>query len=133
MSAHTTTTKEEMTKHEPLHLPGVWMLQNAKARAKARGLEYALTVGWAEEKLQRGTCDWTGIKFDWSTDREKRSEWARPFAPSIERIDPNIGYTPANCVIVVWILNRAKANFRMEDFDRMCVEYLAHKQRRMQP
>lgn len=102
----------------------MWMLQNAKARAKARGLEYSLTVEWAKERLTAGICEMTGITFDWSTQRANKSEWARPFAPSIERRDPTIGYTSNNCLIVIWILNRAKANFRLEDFDRMCRAYV---------
>lgn len=103
-----------------------WMLQNAQARAKARSIPYTLTLEWAVEKLTAGTCEATGIQFNFSTEEVdlRLGEWAPPLAPSIERKDPHGGYTPANCEIILWVLNRAKANFNRQLFDAVMVEYV---------
>jgi hypothetical protein len=51
----------------------------------------------------------TGIEFKLGPGR--RSPWS----PSIDRINPRLDYTLANCRVVVWMYNAAKSEFRDED------------------
>lgn len=81
-----------------------------------------IDIKWAEERLERGVCEATGLYFDFTADR--KVEIARPLAPSIERKDPNKGYTPENCEMIVWILNRAKGNFDIRVFRQVMKIYL---------
>ena len=39
---------------------------------------------------------------------------------SIERIDSNVGYTPANTILVCQAINRMKSDFAFEDFFDLC-------------
>jgi hypothetical protein len=106
-----------------------WMLQNARNRAHQRGIEFTLTLEWAVERLSLGHCEATGLPFDFGTDLVdvRDGEWAHPLAPSIERKKPRGGYTPDNCEMIVWLLNRAKANFDRDIFDRVMQAYIARR------
>jgi hypothetical protein len=42
-------------------------------------------------------------------------EARNPWSPSLDRIDPKIGYTLENTRVVVWIYNTAKNVFHDED------------------
>lgn len=48
----------------------------------------------------------TGIPFELSTGRGNGG--ADPWAPSLDQMDPSIGYTPENTRVVVWMFNAAK-------------------------
>ena len=106
-----------------------WMLQNAQIRSKDRGLEFTLVLEWAIKRLSAGVCEATGIPFDFSTNGVslEKGEWAHPLAPSIERKNPHLGYTPDNCEIICWLLNRAKANFNRDVFDEVMRAYVEKK------
>lgn len=102
------------------------MMVSARHRAKKKGLPFSLEVCWAEERLQKGVCEATGIPFNFSTDRIKSANWdkANPLAPSIDRIDQTRGYTSENCQMIVWLLNRAKGHFELPVFRQVIMAYL---------
>lgn len=77
----------------------VRMLNSARIRAENSCREFSLDAPWLSERIERGFCEVTGIKF---------SEDSKAFCPSIDRKDNSIGYTKENCQVVVWIYNRAK-------------------------
>jgi hypothetical protein len=77
-----------------------------KTRAKARNLEFTLTRKFVDNAIIQGICPILGVAFNVDPDRKSYSA----FAASIDRIDPNQGYTKRNCQIVCWIYNRAKGN-----------------------
>jgi len=81
------------------------MWNNAKNRAEREGLDFSLTVNWVEERLKEGKCQRTDIPFNLTT-----SAWTNNNAPSIDRADNRLGYTPENCEVVVWQFNRAKGS-----------------------
>lgn len=47
-----------------------------------------------------------------------------PFAPSIDRINNDLGYTKDNCQMVVWIYNCSKNVFTNEDLYKMCKAFI---------
>lgn len=76
------------------------LYNNARQRAKKRGLPFTITRDWIRGALSAGRCAVTGLPFEWSS----RS----PYAPSLDQIDPVGGYTPGNTRITVAIFNYAK-------------------------
>lgn len=83
------------------------MLNNARARAKDKGLELTITREWLIERLEAGRCAVTEIEFDLSV-KLRGSGRMDPWSPSLDRIDSAQGYTPENCRLVVWMFNAAK-------------------------
>ena len=76
----------------------------AKNRAKAKGIPFALTHRWVQERLLAGTCEVTGATFALSAGKPA------PLSASIDRIDSSKGYTPENSRMVIWAFNRMKGD-----------------------
>ena len=77
------------------------------ARTNARKLKvpFNLTERFILNKIKTGKCERTNIPFDFILGKYKRSN---PFSPSIDRKNPNNGYTKKNIRVVVWIYNVCK-------------------------
>lgn len=73
-------------------------LSGAKRRSRNNGMEFNLTTDFVVD-LFDGLCSRTGVKLT----------AVGAFAPSLDRIDNNKGYTKDNVQIVCWMYNRAKA------------------------
>jgi hypothetical protein len=90
-----------------------WRTEN-KAKAylsniKGRDTNTDLDLEWIQSKIDKGVCEVTGIPFQFPIHGEhKRGFNHLPWNLSIDRIDPNKGYTKDNCRAVVWAYNRAK-------------------------
>lgn len=82
----------------------VW--KRAKDRANKRGLVFSLPQEVVVDWLRAGVCAATGLRLDLAFDKKKLN----PLSPSLDRIDPKLGYTPANTRLVCWIFNRAKGD-----------------------
>lgn len=93
---------------------------SAKTRAKKKSLEYQFSPEAIEIFLifQNHKCAVTGIDFDYTYDDEYQY---RPFAPSLDRMDNKRGYTFDNVQIVCTIVNKARNEYSMELFDKMCL------------
>jgi hypothetical protein len=85
-----------------------YLYWNAKRRAKIEEVEFTLTKEWIQSKLSLGKCEITGLPFSHGNGR-------RPWMPSLDRINPELGYIPENVQLVVWLYNAAKAEFTHED------------------
>jgi hypothetical protein len=88
------------------------LIYSATRRALQEGYEFGLTVEWVASKLQKGTCEATGIPFDLSPSNETIRN---KYAPSLDRIDNTKGYTEDNVRLVVWMYNVAKNEYSHED------------------
>ena len=86
----------------------------SKKNAKAKGYEHTLTVEFLVYlwNKQGGRCALTGVNLGFIG-----SGWC---AASIDRINPNLGYTPSNVQWTCWRPNEAKSNMTNEDFVAMC-------------
>lgn len=82
-------------------------LGKMQARAFLKRLEFDLTVEWLQSKMACTHCEVTGIEFS--------GTGSDPFSRTIDRVNNAIGYTQANCKVVVWIYNNAKGKFSHDD------------------
>lgn len=85
----------------------------AKNRSYKYKLPFNLTQEWVEEQLTAKTCQRTGLLFDLET--KGRS----PFAPSLDRVIPSLGYTIENTLIVVLCYNQAKGEWSHDEVIKM--------------
>lgn len=81
----------------------------AKSRAKKKGMAFELTTAilFSKFKEQKGRCYWSG---------HHMTVFKGKYIISVERIDPNIGYTIENTVLVVNWVNTAKGRLVEKEF-----------------
>mgnify|MGYP006370779087 FL=1 len=85
--------------------PKKYLVQLAKARAKERKVDFDLK----EEDLQiPETCPVLNVKFDYGNRKLRNSL-------SIDRIDPNLGYTKDNVQIISWKADAMKQDASKEE------------------
>lgn len=77
-----------------------YMLELARKNARAKGVTCSLSREWFQRRIDNGLCEATGLPFDMVGK-------ATPLCPSIDRVDPRGDYSPQNCRLVIWWLNRA--------------------------
>jgi hypothetical protein len=94
------------------------MLNNARARARKRGIACTLTHEWIKEKLDAGICEVTGVPFVFAVGNGKGHK-VNSFSPSLDRINQTGDYSPENVRVTCWIYNRARGAFPDADFDKM--------------
>lgn len=88
--------------------PADYLLFDAKRRADKKNVPYGISdaerarIG---DVIEAGACEFTGLPFD------SLAGTAHPWAPSLDRIKPELGYVDGNVRVVVWAYNRAKANW----------------------
>ena len=85
----------------------------AQSRAKAKGYPCTITEDWVLGRIIKGKCEATGM------DLVLVQDGRHPQSPSLDKIDPNLGYTPDNTQVVVCMYNYAKGCFSHEDVVRM--------------
>lgn len=96
---------------------GYHLWKSSKDNAAQKGLEFSISRERIEKALEKGYCEVTGVPFDLG--RTKKKHAALPNAPSIDKIDPDKGYTEDNIQVVTWIYNRAKGNNTHDDVLRL--------------
>ena len=82
------------------------MVQN---RARHEGIDFDLDP--EDIKIPK-VCPILGIPLHY---RNKRSD----DSPSVDRIDPTLGYTKGNVVVVSWRANRIKSNASFEEIEKI--------------
>lgn len=82
----------------------------ASIKCRAKG-ECNLSVDWLLHKLENGKCEVTGMPFHIQSYKENPGFDKHPYTPSVDKIDPDKGYTTDNCRLVVWVYNRAKGKY----------------------
>ena len=97
------------------------LLSGAKRRSKDRSLLCTLTKSWVRAKVEAGCCELTRVAFDFSSPAGTR---VNPYAPSIDRIDPKLGYTPDNCRVVCTWVNIAMNEHGAETFRTFALSFL---------
>jgi hypothetical protein len=101
------------------------LLGNASKRARSKGIEFSLDREWLESKLNHGVCEISGIQFD-LTDTSKNFR-ARPYSPSIDKINAKGGYTKENCRVICFCVNMALSDWGLDNLYFMCEKVLKNR------
>lgn len=101
----------------------IHLINGMKQRCKKSGKSSEIDRRWLEERIERGFCEATGIRFRY--DRNGRGS-ITPFSPSIDCIDPRGDYTTDNTQLVCSMYNIGKAHHDELDFIAMCIA-VAHR------
>lgn len=86
--------------------PAAFWFKQLENRAKKAGLEFDLTVEFLQGLFAPMTCSVTGIPL--SADGGHGKARQNPWAPSVDRIDSDLGYIQGNVRLVCWAYNLAK-------------------------
>ncbi len=95
----------------------IYLYNGAKKRALDKNLEFDLTVEYIEQFLIIGICFKTLFRFDL---KPRGRSVRNAFAPSVDRIDNNRGYTMDNVQVVCDMYNHGKGQHTDEEFIRFC-------------
>ncbi len=90
----------------------------SKHRAKILNIDHDIDYDWLV-KTTPEKCPKCGVPFSYDITIKMN-----PFAPSIDRIDSNKGYTKDNCQVVSWIYNCGKNCYTEEDLYIVCKSFL---------
>jgi hypothetical protein len=103
----------------PLRRKAKNLLAASRSRAKRDGLPCDLTLEWVERELAsviENGCPLLGIEVRLDTDR------IAPGSPTIDKFNPDRGYTQENCWVISHRANSTKQNATL-DFMRRILEY----------
>jgi len=97
----------------------------ARVRARRLGVPFSLGADVAElqRRIDKGFCELTGLPFDLDGVRC----WA---SPSLDRIEPKLGYVLSNVRIVCWGMNLALSNWGEETLLMMVRAWLYQRSMR---
>jgi hypothetical protein len=110
------------------------LIKNGRTRSLRRGMKFDLDQHTDELKarVEKGVCEVTGVALDMLP--SKGNNKRRPKIPSIDRINPKLGYTYDNIRIVAWMVNCALGNWtETEEVEEVILAWAEKiKQRRFQ-
>jgi hypothetical protein len=107
---------ENYAKNNPIKYRARTLWTSAYYRAKKKGLEFNLTIEWIQSRLQEGICSVTGLPFEIKEySKNGNLEKLSPYAPSLDRINSDKGYTEDNVQVVLNNYNKFKSDSRTED------------------
>lgn len=94
------------------------LIRDARERAKERNIPFSLTLDHVMKHIEYGKCSITGLPFQINKREGMRTN---PYAPSLDQIEPNKGYTNENIRVVIWAYNAMKNE--MSDFEVWTICY----------
>ena len=109
----------------PVSATIISLYRTAKNRAKAKGLPFTLTKEWVVERIEWGKCELSGIPFNLEVGRGVSG----PFSPSIDKIVPELGYTPENSRMILCGINSLKSTGTDEEMWKIINAMIDYKGR----
>lgn len=111
------------------HVRYLW--GRAKLNAKSKNVPFDLTIEQVSRMIEATgqRCPIAGVRFDY-LDRMGNKRF-RPWAPSLDRIRPEFGYTVANCRIVCAYVNLAMNEFGEDVFVAVARHVAKHSRRKL--
>jgi hypothetical protein len=107
---------ENYAKNNPIKYRARTLWNSAYSRSKSKNLDFDLSIEWVESRLREGICSVTGLPFEIKQySKNGHLDKLSPYAPSIDRIDSDKGYTMDNTQIVLNNYNKFKSDSRTED------------------
>ena len=103
------------------------LVSMAKNRAKTKDLPFNITTEYMVSLWEDsdGLCEVSNIEFE--LDRASKGR-VHPYAPSIDRIVPELGYVKGNVRLVVYQINLAISEFGLEQFEELIKLYQENSQ-----
>lgn len=94
------------------------LLAKARERAKKKGVPFDLPADSIELMFerQRGRCALSNLQMT----LEYAEQGKRPYAPSIDRVDPRKGYVLSNVRLLCSAVNLARLHWSDETFRKIC-------------
>jgi hypothetical protein len=101
------------------------LLTSARKRSKKHNLSYDLNIDWLLDlfEKQSGKCLLTNIELDFVTRPTKGNRYY-PLSPSLDRINPSLGYTKDNVRLVCTAINLALNSFGEDFFEKIAKNFL---------
>jgi len=98
------------------------LLDGVRRRAEKRGMPFDLTAEWALARWT-GRCELSNIPFAIGM------PGGTPFTfhPSIDKIEPKLGYVQSNCRFILWSLNAFKGSTTDEDMYSIAEALLSNR------
>ena len=78
-----------------------------------------MSVDFIYAAIKDGVCPKTGLQFN-IIEKGKNYRDRHPLTPSIDKIDPMMGYTEDNIQIVCWWYNLAKSRLTDQEVLELC-------------
>ena len=103
----------------PIYRQSYNLVGSCKNRANAKGLDFDLTVEWVMSQLEAG-CPVTGEAYVFGVGSDYSDR--HPLTPSVDKINPTLGYTQDNCRVVSWFYNVAKQQWTDEEVIELCIK-----------
>jgi len=97
------------------------MLMSASRRASSQCLPFDLTIEYMET-IALDHCPVTGKLLDWDLQFSEEGK-RNPFAPSLDKIIPSLGYTQGNVAIICHQMNRLKSDMTLDQLNQL-VDYV---------
>lgn len=103
----------------------VHRLHGCKSRAKAKNLDFDLTLEYLEElwNKQNGICAISGIPMTLNIDKGRN-----PYNVSVDQINPSGGYTKDNIQLVCMCVNQLKSDFDISVILNICKNILKNNE-----
>ena len=97
------------------------MFRNAKHRASDNCLPFDLTIEYMET-IATDHCPVTGELLDWDLQFSQEGK-RNPYAPSLDKIVPSLGYVQGNVAIISHRMNTLKSDMTLEQLNQL-IEYV---------
>jgi len=109
--------RKEKALANPLLYRARTLFYSAKKRANDRGIPFNITLDFVIDKLEKGRCESTGLKFKIKeySERGDKYEKINSRAPSLDQIKPSEGYTKDNVRLVCDHFNKMKNDKSVEE------------------